>query len=123
MTNTLQKSAETVAESKDGRTGTLTVDEIIARHRGDWVLMRVTEDDEDGWPERGYLLDVAPTQEEILQAWERRAPELSDDNRWPLYSFLAEPLITSGPEYNAAVMEFFGGLLQAGGLLDAYRGR
>lgn len=119
MTDTLQKASAIDAAPNADQSGTLTVDAIIERHRGQWVLMRVTEEDEDGWPERGYLLDVAPDQEEILKAWERRAPELSDGNRWPLYSFLAEPLISTGPEFTAAVMEFFGGLLRAGELQDA----
>jgi len=117
--DTLHNPAAATAATKDGKTGTFTIDEIIEHYHGEWILMRVTEDDEDGWPLRGYLLDVAPTQEEILQAWTRRAPEVSDGKGWPLYTFLAEPLITSGPEYETAVREFFMGLLQAGGLRDA----
>ncbi|HEY7032276.1 MAG TPA: hypothetical protein VH482_13140 [Thermomicrobiales bacterium] len=121
MTDALQKAAAHES-ALDGLAGTLTFDEIIERHRGDWVLMRITEYNEDAWPERGYLLDVAPTQEEILEAWTRWAPEVSDGKGWPLYMFLAEPDISSGPEYEAAVREFFVGLLQAGGIHDAESG-
>jgi hypothetical protein len=123
MSDATQPSVTTKGSDVDPYAATLTVDEIISRHRGQWVLMRVTEHDDGAWPARGYLLDWAPTQEEILKAWKLRVPDLADGNRWPLYSFLAEPLITSGPEYNAAILEFFNGLLQAGALRDANAGR
>lgn len=92
----------------------MTIDEIEERFAGEWILMRISGYDEDNCPERGYLLDRASTQEEILNAWTRRVPLLKDGNGWPLYSFLAGTLIKDGPEVQAAVMEFFGGLLQAG---------
>jgi hypothetical protein len=119
MTDTMQKSAAPAGTSGNGLTETLSIDEIIARHRGEWVLMRVTEDDEDGWPERGYLLEHAPTQAEVITSLERWVHLANDGNRWPFYTFLAEPLIKSGPEYAAAVAEFFAGLIRAAGERDA----
>jgi hypothetical protein len=80
--------------------------------------MRVTEDDEDGWATRGYLLDHAQTQEKILAAFERWVPTIKTDGG-PLYTFLAEPLVKSGPELAAAVAKFVAGLIRAAGEHDA----
>jgi hypothetical protein len=93
----------------------LSMDEIIDRYRGQWILMRVTEDDEDGWPARGYLLARAPSQAEILEAEERlpRADAAADGRVLPYYSFLAQHDISSGPEYEAAVMQLVAELTAA----------
>jgi hypothetical protein len=122
MTDTLQNPAAAPAASNGEQTGTLTADEIIGRHPGKWVLMRVTKYDEDAWPERGDLLEVAPTQEEILDAFARWVPTVQEQGG-PLYTFIAEPLISSGPEYTAAVAEFVAGLIRAAGEHDANAGR
>jgi hypothetical protein len=86
---------------------TLTLDEIIARHRGEWVLMRVTRYDEDHWPAEGSVVAHASSQEELLEA-EERAPRATPGQ--PYYSFLAVPHIKSGPIYEAAVKRFFANL-------------
>jgi hypothetical protein len=102
---------------------TISVDEVIERYRGQWILMRITEDDEDGWPKRGLLLERASTQRGILAAFEKWIHLAKDGNPWPFETFLAEPMITSGPEYTAAVAEFFAGLIRAAGEHDARAGR
>jgi hypothetical protein len=123
MTDTAQRSEVCRTPSNDAPDDTISIDEIIERHRGEWVLMRVTENDEDGWPARGYLLEVAPTQGEVITALERWAHLAGDGNRWPFDTFLAEPLIKSGPEYATAVAEFFSGLIRAAGEHDARAGQ
>jgi hypothetical protein len=67
----------------------LSIDEIMDRFAGEWIMMRVTEHDE-GWPARGYVTIRAATQNAMLVEMERQSdvPELA---RFPRYSFLAEP--------------------------------
>jgi hypothetical protein len=67
MTDTMQQSAAPI----DIPTETITVDEMIERHRGEWILMRVAAYDEDGWPTRGLLLDYSPTKEGSIAALRR----------------------------------------------------
>ena len=93
----------------------LTVEEIADRYEGEWVLMRVTEYDEEGWPAKGLLLAHSPRQQDINLALEQRSDgEASPDQApIPYYSFIAGPTVRSGPEYEAAVTEFVVGLLGA----------
>lgn len=87
---------------------------MIERHRGEWILMRVTEHDEDGWPARGFLLDHTSTKNESIESLRHWASTLARDGG-PFYSFYGEPLIRSGPEYAAAIAEFASGLIRAAG--------
>src|SRR5262249_61417407 len=67
----------------------LSMDEIFDRYHGEWILLRITEDDGEGWPTRGIVAVHAATQNEMLDEMERRPdpPELA---RLPRWSFLAE---------------------------------
>jgi hypothetical protein len=114
MSDTSHRVVGRTTTAGSALTDTISIDEIIARYPGEWILIRVSKRDEDGWPERGYLLDRASTKTEILKATERWAPMI-DGEGGPLYAFLAEPLIKSGPEYATAVAAFFAGLIQAAG--------
>jgi hypothetical protein len=93
----------------------MTVEEIADRYEGEWVLMRVTEYDEEGWPAKGLLLAHSPRQQDINLALEQRSDgEASPDQApIPYYAFMAGPTLRSGPEYEAAVTEFVVGLLGA----------
>jgi hypothetical protein len=113
MTDTTRSATGPKTTPDVGQTDTISIDEFVERYRGEWILMRVTKDDGDGWPERGYLLERAPGQKEIIAALERWVHLANDGNPWPFYTFLAEPLIRSGPEYEAAVIEFVGDLIRA----------
>jgi hypothetical protein len=123
MTDATKRATGPTTAPVVGPTDTISIDEIVERYRGEWILMRVTKDDEDGWPERGYLLERAASQNEIIAAMERWVHLADDGNRWPFYTFLAEPLVKSGPEYAAAVAEFFAGLIRAAGEHGARAGR
>ena len=123
MTDTAQRTAVRGTAAIGAQDDTITVDEVIERYRGEWILMRITEDDEDGWPKRGYLLEHGLTQDETIDAIKRWIHLANDGNRWPFETFLAEPIIKSGPEYAAAVAEFFAGLIRAAGEHDARAGR
>jgi hypothetical protein len=107
-TPTYRPSPAQQAQSLDA--GPLPLDEIIARHRGEWVLMRVTNHDEDYWPSEGYVVAHAPTDEELLTL-EEQAPRATPGQ--PYYSFYAAPFITSGPIYESAVKRFIGELVVA----------
>ena len=90
--------------------GPLSLDKIIARFRGEWVLMRVTGHDEEHWPSEGYVLAHAPTQGALLEAEEKAPQPIAGQ---PYYAFFAEPFITSGPIYEAEVKRFFSNLALA----------
>jgi hypothetical protein len=68
----------------------LSIDEIMERYRGEWLLIRVTDHDEDGWPTHGHVTVHAASQKAMLDEMERQTdpPELAQFTR---YSFLAEP--------------------------------
>jgi hypothetical protein len=67
----------------------LTIDEVFDRYRGEWLLLRVTEDDGEGWPTHGIVTVHAATQNGMLDEMERRTdpPELA---RFPRTSLLAD---------------------------------
>ena len=78
----------------------LTVDETIARYRGDWILMKVTGFDEDGWPGQGYVLAHSPRRGDISKALTKEPPraERSPDAPYdPYYIFKAFPRFRGGP--------------------------
>jgi hypothetical protein len=87
----------------------MTVDEVIARYAGERILMKVTEFDEYGWPQRGYVLAHSPDRRAILRALKRepRRDQLPPDApRLPYYSFRADPYVDSGSEWEAAMGQF-----------------
>ena len=52
----------------------LTVDEVIALHRDEWILMKVTGFDEDGWPKKGFVLAHSPRRDDISKALAEEPP-------------------------------------------------
>ena len=85
----------------------LTIEEIIDRHRDQWVVMRVTGRDEDHWPVKGIVLVVARRQQEALDELERLVAVHPETRRkgQPVCSFLAQPDIGPGPEFDALLEE------------------
>ena len=71
MAGTSRTTGVADQQAHGAASGPLSLDEIIARYGGQWVLMRVTGHDEDWWPAEGYVVAHASTQEELLQAHER----------------------------------------------------
>lgn len=104
-------------EIRSAEIGPLSLDEIIDRYGGEWILMRVTGHDEEHWPAEGYIVARAASQEELLEAEELAPPPTPGQ---PYCSFLAQHDIRSGPEYDAAVKRFIAGLVMAN---PARRGR
>lgn len=68
----------------------LSFDEIMDRYRGEWILLRVTQDDEGGWPTHGIVTVHASRQQEMIDEMYRHPdpPELA---QLPRLSLLAEP--------------------------------
>ena len=95
-------------QSAQGELEVLTIDEMIDRYYGEWILMRVLEHDEDHWPWKGHVVLHAPTHDELLKA-EAHAPRAVPGQ--PYYSFPAYPDITSGPIYEREVKKFIGQLI------------
>lgn len=82
----------------------LSVDEICDRYPGQWILLRIMEQDEDGWPMAGRVLFRAPEQRDIIAEIQVHPPAASirDDERgFPICIFQAYPFIGPGPEYEA----------------------
>lgn len=91
----------------------LTVEEVIDRHYGEWVVIRVVDLDEEGWPLRGRVLVHSPRQEDLVPLLEQEA-NTADGNRDPralYYSFRAYPFLRSGQAYEAAIAAFAADLL------------
>jgi hypothetical protein len=73
-----------------------TVEETIKLHRGEWILMKVTGFDEDGWPERGFVLAHSPRRGDISKALRKEPPRADrgpDAPYEPYYVFRAFPRI------------------------------
>lgn len=102
---TANTGVEPPAVSGEHPTGTLmTVKEAIARFHGEWVLMKVTEYDEDHWPSEGYMIAHSPDRGDISAAVALEPPRGTlppDTPRRPYYVFLAYPRARSLAEYNA----------------------
>lgn len=90
--------------------GPLSLDEIIDRYGGEWVLMRVTGHDEDWWPAEGFVVAHASSQAELLEAEEQAPPATPGQ---PYCAFFAQHDIKSGPEYDRMVKRFIANLVMA----------
>jgi hypothetical protein len=112
---TAHRPHATIPEASAGaaRNEPLSIDEVMDRYRGEWVLMRVTEHDADGWPVRGYVTVHAPKQNDMLDEMERQ-PTAPEHARLPLYSFLAEPELYVDPADPEALRRFIAEQLGAG---------
>lgn len=94
-----------------------SVDEVIGLHANEWILMRVTEYDEDKWPAKGIVVAHSPYREALPGAL--AADDLSDTH----YVFKAVPHLRSGPDFDQAVKEFVADFAAAKGTADARRSR
>lgn len=77
-----------------------TVEETIALHRGEWILMKVKGFDEDGWPERGLVLAHSPRRGRISQVLAKEPPRTErppDAPYEPYYLFRAFPRYKTWP--------------------------
>jgi hypothetical protein len=71
-----------------------SVDEVIALYPKEWILMRVTEHDDEGWPSRGYVLAHSMSRDDISDVFQRepaRADMPLEVRHQPYYIFRAFP--------------------------------
>jgi hypothetical protein len=67
----------------------LSVDQIMDRFPGEWILMYATRYDEDYWPTHGYVTAHAARQQDMLDEMERQ-PTGPEHARLRLHSFFAD---------------------------------
>jgi hypothetical protein len=82
----------------------LPMAEIVARYEGEWILVRVTEHDEDHWPAAGQILVHALRQQDVVrmlaprEPWSTNSPTAPNQ---PLFMFRAVPGFTPGNDVDA----------------------
>lgn len=97
---------------RERETPYLSVEEVREQYSGKWVVMRIREHDENHLPKAGEVLYAG----RHSRAWDHfsRVPrEVLDEAKetyTPFYIFKAQPLITSGPEYDKVVRRFISDL-------------
>jgi hypothetical protein len=84
----------------------LSVDEVIARYPGEWILMQVTAHDADRWPSHGHVLAHDMSYKKVGKAWVKlvKASGLGDPAK-PYYIFAADPRVRTGEELDDALEE------------------
>ncbi len=85
----------------------LSMAKIYDRYPGQWILLRVTEDDEDYWPAAGRIMIRASTQQALLAELERQTVDAPLPRRGagPPCMFCAYPDIKPGSEFEALLAE------------------
>lgn len=109
----LMSNTDQSRSTADGGLGTkatdvLSVADICDRYPGQWILLRVTEEDEDSWPTAGRILIRAPRQQDVLDELEKQpaaARTPPGERAGPICLFCAYPDIVAGPEYEALLAE------------------
>lgn len=79
----------------------ISMDEVVRRHEGEWVLLRATEWDEDRWPTRGELLAHSPDHDHIWNMAASRPPNKARDEQH--YIFQAHHYPRTGAELSEAI--------------------
>jgi len=100
-----QTSRDDTAQSTDergGRRKALPIETIRQAYNGQWVLVKTTAFDDMHYPARGKLLAHSPDRIEIHQAFEREMHAKARGTMGNFYIFFAQPLLTSGPEFEKA---------------------
>jgi hypothetical protein len=95
------------AGAESNASDVLTMDEIYDRYSGEWILLRITEDDDDHWLAAGRIMIRAPTQHELLAELKLLTADgpLPGRGSGPLCMFCAYPDIKPGPEFEALLAE------------------
>jgi hypothetical protein len=105
-----RRSAEPHATDDDGgRTPEVcTIDDVIARYPGEWIVMRITEYNERRLPARGVLIAHSPSRRTAQRIW---GGELSraEPGDGVLSLFDAYRRITTGEELRASLAELIAG--------------
>ncbi|GEM_PF-7061628 len=98
---------ESQQRNKDtGRsTEVVSVSEVINKSPHKWVLMKVTETNESGWPIRGQVLACMRSRKQLSQFYIEEAKNPSPEylSNAPYYLFKAVPLCANSDEWRAVV--------------------
>ena len=103
---TLHSPASTTVRDK-----ALSIDEITEKHRGNWVLVNVTEFDELRTPSRGKVVMHSADRGDISKVLEENRNNPGKEKNF--YVFFAETLLTSGREFERAISKAVGDLRRA----------
>lgn len=91
------------AETHPGRAvATLSLEEIIARYEGQWILMSITEFDDRHVPARGAVLVHSPSRAAVSRKLVDVFPGASGSSA-KYYLFQAHPFARTGPELRQAL--------------------
>jgi hypothetical protein len=117
------KSTESSTQ-RQGRSRPMSVTRATKLYTGQWILMQVTKFDDTHIPAAGYVIAHSFDRKAISAALakEPKRSELPPD-AGPYHIFQGTRLVRSGPEYRAAVAQFFASLIQAHGGRRARRRR
>jgi hypothetical protein len=93
------------SEDADTQTSVIcSIDEVIARYPGQWIVMRVTEYDERHLPARGVLIAHARSRRAAARIWGDEIPR-TKPGEGVLSLFDAYPRITTGEEARRSLAE------------------
>ena len=81
----------------------LTLDEILARYSGLWVVMRITAFDEHYWPAAGEVVGVAKSGRGASNRFRRLYDSPEDRARGPYYVFSTATLAPSTMTWREAL--------------------
>jgi hypothetical protein len=85
-----------------------SVDEVIERYPGEWIVMRITEYDERHLPARGVLIAHSPSRRTAQRIWGEELSRTEPGNG-VLSLFDACRRITTGEELSASLAELIAG--------------
>jgi hypothetical protein len=74
----------------------MSVDEVVARYDDEWILLRITEWDQDGWPSHGEVLAHSSDHDYIWDVTGKRPPDKASGEQH--YIFQAHPTVRTGAE-------------------------
>src|SRR5438874_983062 len=99
------KNSRSHAVPSDRAVGELmTIDQIIQKFDGQWVLIKIAAYDEDKWPSAGYLIGHSRSDRPL---WKRMTERLIAEGKpeLPYYIFQARRLIRTGEEWRQRLKE------------------
>lgn len=89
-----QSEAKTVAAP-------MAIDEVVERHPGEWILLRVTAYDERRLPSHGWIVAHAPSQTRLTEAFAKEPTRSELPPGTSYYVFHAHPRVFSGDAWRA----------------------
>ncbi len=92
-------------ERKDTTNPILSVQEVESSHPNKWILMKVTQFDENRRPLRGEVLAKCATRKAISKELVKQLPLTHKPPEHPFYIFKAQHLYGSGGDLRTAIIQ------------------